>query len=103
MTELIVTDPVGTLGTGVLVGGSGQAAPGNIMIRDQNEALGAAVSRTPLWSNLCVHCHYVLLSLANKQLTGLWLGRRRLGGKSRLRGSRDEERWSQRSHQTVRQ
>lgn len=83
MTELIVTDPVDTLGIGALVSGSGQAGPGNIMVWDQNEVLRAAVTRTPLGSNLCVHCHYVLLSLANKQLTGLWLGRRRLGGKTK--------------------
>lgn len=41
-----------------------------------------------------VHCKYLLLLLVNKELTGLEVDRKRLGGRIRLGGCWEEEGWS---------
>lgn len=43
------------------------------------------ISTSLLWNNPSVHREDVLLSLVNKELTGLELGRKRMDGKARLR------------------
>ena len=47
-----------------------------------------------LWDNPSVCCEYALLSLVNKELTGLQLGRKRLCNKAPLGGCWEEGRQS---------
>ena len=47
-----------------------------------------------LRGTIFVHCKYVLLLLVNKELTGLKVDRKGLGGRIRLGGCWEEEGWS---------
>lgn len=48
------------------------------------------VNTSMLWNTLFEDCKYALLLLVNKELTGLELGRERLGQRARLGGHWEE-------------